>query len=89
MMRSLKSLGGLAICRGIDESARNLWVTTSYSCAEVEERVRSVTNISLQSSEQHKKIGRFWCQRDYENLIKFHDWLKQLNPFDIRLKIKD
>ena len=82
MMRSLKSLGGFTRGRGIDENTRNLWVATLHSCAEVEERMCSVTSTSHQSSGQHEELGRSGCQRDYKDLLKFHDWLKQFNPFD-------
>lgn len=86
MMRSLKSLGGLTRGQGIGENTRNLWVATLHSCAKVENRMCSVNNTSYQSSEQHKELDRSRCQRDYEDLLKFHDWFKQFNPFDVQDK---
>ena len=87
MMRSLRGLGGLTRVGDIDENTRNQWVATLHSFTEVKERMRSVTNTSRQSSEQHKELGRSRFQRDYEDLLKFHDWLKQFNPFDVQDKI--
>ena len=85
-MRSLKSLGGLTRDRGINENTRSLCGATLHSCAEVEDRMGSVTNTSRQSSEQHKELGRSRSQIDYEDLLQFHDWLKQFNPFDLQDK---
>ena len=48
--------------------------------------MRSVTNTSRQSSEQHKDICRSSSQSDYEDLLKFHDCFKQFNLSDVQDK---
>lgn len=74
------------VTRGIDKNTRNLWVATLHSCAEVEERMRSVTNTNRQNSEQHNELGRSRHHKDYEDLLKFHYWLKKFNPLDVQDK---
>lgn len=46
--------------------------------------MHSITNTSLHSSEQCKDFGRSRCQRDYEDSLKFHDWLTLLNSFNVQ-----
>ena len=48
--------------------------------------MRSVTNTNRQNKEQHKELGRSRHHRDYEDLLKFHYWLKKFNPFDVKDK---
>ena len=86
MRRSLKGLVGLTRSQGIDENTRNLWVATLHSRVELEETMRSVANTGLQSSEQQKELGGSRCQKDYEDLLMFYDWLKQFNSFDVQDK---
>lgn len=68
-IRSLKSLGELA--RGscdVGKNTKDLWIATLPSRAEVDEKIRSVTNTSFQSSELHKELSRSRCQRGYKDL---------------------
>lgn len=84
-MRSLKSLGRLTKGRVIHKNTRNLWVATLHCCEEVE-RMRKTTNTNRQSNQEPKEIGRSRCQRYHEDLLKFIDWLKQFDPFNIQDK---
>ena len=76
MMRSIKSLGGLTKQRGMDESTRNIWMSTLHNCAAVEETMRQVTKTTRQNSEQHVELGQSRRMRDFEDLIKLYTWLK-------------
>lgn len=46
----------------------------------------SITNTCLQSSDQHKELGRPSCQRDYEDLLTLYEWLQQFNSFEVQDK---
>ena len=79
MMCSFKSLGGLTRGQGMDESTRNIWISTLHNRAAVEETMCQVTKTTGKNNEQHVELGQSRCMRDFEDLIKFYTWLKQFN----------
>lgn len=83
MMRSVKSIGGLKRGRGMNESVRDLWVSTLHCCGEVEQAMHDVTKTSRESSEQHVELGSSRSSRDFEDLKKVYHWLEASNPFDV------
>ena len=68
----------------MDESTRNIWISTLHNCAAVEETMHQVTKTTRQNSKQHVELGQSRRMRDFEDLIKFYTWLKQFNPFNVR-----
>ena len=68
----------------MDESTRNIWISTLHNCAAVEETMHQVTKTTRQNSKQHVELGQSRHMRDFEDLIKFYTWLKQFNPFNVR-----
>ena len=46
--------------------------------------MHQVTKITRQNSQQHVELSLSRRKRDFEDLIKFYTWLKQLNTFKVR-----
>ena len=89
MMRSLKTSGGLTRGRGMTESSRSQWVSTTHEFANVHDMMTQITNTQTTSSEQHVDISPSQVSRDTVDCKKLYDWLTQHNPFtqtDNRLK---
>ena len=64
------------------ESVRRQWVHTNRACAAIHDTMTKITNLSLQSSEQHVETGKTRKERDYKDLLTLHDWLSTHSPFD-------
>ena len=83
-MRSIKSRGGLTRGRGVTESVRLQWIFSMHKCAEIHEAMTTTTNMKTKASEQHIELGKSRCKRDFEDLLKIHEWFDQHEPFDLK-----
>lgn len=82
LMRSLKTTGGLTRGRGMTETQRNVWCMSSPVCAEVNEAMQQLTNVTFTTSEQHKDMSAARQSRDSMDVKKLIDFLKDKNPFE-------
>ena len=86
-MRSLKTTGGPTRGRGMTELQRTVWLLSTPACAEVSRAVQEVTNITYDTSEQHKATSQARLQRDLKDSLKILEYLLARNPFDNRMEL--
>ena len=82
LMRSLKTTGGLTRGRGMTELQRTVWLLSTPACAEVSRAMQEATNITYDTSEQHKETSQARLQRDLKDSLKILEYLLARNPFD-------
>ena len=87
LMRSLKTTGGLTRGRGMTELQRTVWLLSTPACAEVSRAMQEVTNITYNTSEQHKETSQARLQRDLKDSLKILEYLLARNPFDNRMEL--
>ena len=58
MMRSIKSRGGLARGRGINDTVRLVWIHSMHRCADVHNVMTALTGAQHRTSEQHLELAR-------------------------------
>ena len=66
--KRLVAWNGLKRSRGMEEAAKNLWVATLYCWGELEQTMRKVAQAIRTSSVQHIELGKYWCNKDFEDL---------------------
>lgn len=81
-MRSLKISGGLTRGRGMDDAKRTLWLYSLPARAELNNAIQSLTNLTTETSEQHKECGKSRLLRDNKDIEIVYNFLKDRNPFD-------
>ena len=81
LMRSIKSRGGLTGGRGMTESVRHVCVLSLCHVAMVHDAMLQLTGAAAKSSEQHEEIGKSRTKQDYQDCLKFFNWLTRRNPF--------
>lgn len=82
LMRSLKTTGGLTRGRGMTETQRNVWCMSSPVCAEVNQAMQQLTNVTFTTSEQHKDLSAARQNRDSKDVKKLIGFLKDKKPFE-------
>ena len=87
LMRSLKTTGGLTRGRGMTERQRTVWLLSTPACAEVSRAMQEVTNITYDTSKQHKETSQACLQRDLKDSLKILEYLLARNPFDNRMEL--
>ena len=83
IMRSIKNLG-LARVRGMDESTRNIQISTLHHCTAIKQSMQNITKTVRQTSAQDVKLGRSQRLKDNQDLQKLYSWFQQFNIFDSR-----
>ena len=81
LMLSIKSMGGLTGDRGITESVRHVWALSLCHVAMVHDAMLQLTGAAAKSSEQHEEIRKSRTKHDYQDCVKFLNWLTIRNPF--------
>ena len=81
MMRALKTSGGLTRGRGMTESTRNQWVSTSHEFAAIHDKMTQFTQTNNNTSEQHVDLSPARVCRDTSDCEKLYDWFSDHNPF--------
>ena len=82
MMQSMKSNGGLTRGRGVNESARQLWLGSMHRCTEIYHAMSELTGAYRKISGQHVDISRSGIKRDNDGLATAQDWFDLHEPFD-------
>ena len=80
-MRSIKSRGGLTAGRGMTESVHHVWFLSLCHVAMVHDAMLQLTGAAAKSSEQHEEIGKSRTKQDYQDCLKFLNWLTIRNAF--------
>ena len=80
-MRSIKLRGGLTGGRGMTESVCHVWVLRLCHVAMVHDAMLQLTGAAAKSSEQHEEIGKSRTKQDYQDCLKFLNWLTIRHPF--------
>ena len=85
----LKTSGGLTRGRGMTDSTRNQWVSTSHEFANIHDKMTQFTKTHISTSEQHVYLSPARVSRDTADCLKVYNWFHEHNPFtqsDERLK---
>ena len=81
LMRSIKSRGGLTGGRGMTESVHHVWFLSLCHVTMVHDAMLQLTGAAAKSSEQHEEIGKSRTKQDYQDCLKFLNWLTIRNAF--------
>lgn len=84
MMRALKSNGGLTRgkLRGVDDSARQLWLGSMHRCADIHNAMAELTKTCFTTSEQHVDLLESRVKRENEDLVVIQEWFDLHEPWD-------
>ena len=78
-----KSPGGLTHGKGVTESVRYLWVQSLSSLAYISSALMEFTE-TVNGEKYHTELGHSRRHTDFSDCMKFYDWLKVRNPFEVR-----
>ena len=81
LLCSLKSPGGLARGRGMDEITRTIWFLSRPVCISVIEDLRSLLSINYQTSYQHAKLSDAVLKRDEQGMKSIEEFIDERDIF--------
>ena len=72
MMHSIKRLGGFARKSEMDESTRNILISTLHQCAAIEQSIQKITKAVHQTSEKQVELGKSKRVKDNPDIQKLY-----------------
>ena len=82
LMRSLKTQGGITHGRGVSESVRMVWLSSTHRLASVRNAMSSLTGQYHGTNEQHIDLTNSRILRDNKDLMTLIDWFDAHEPFN-------
>ena len=80
-MRSIKSVGGFTLGRGMTEKQQAVWLLPKLACSSVNKAMQKFTRVEYVSNAQHKDTMPARIKRDKDDTLKLIMFLHTYDPF--------